>query len=107
MILLDLHMPCRRQSCVNPNLTETLEKKNQNSKLAETYHLLLEIGDIKRLCIGIKSLPEADFEALKENLMEKLCESDCENAAPVELTPEQEDAATYLFRISGNWEGFL
>ena len=115
-------------------LAETLEKKAMNSKMGATYKQLKDICDSKRLAVGIKSLPEEEFAALQQAIVEKSQENENENEIN-ELTPEQqdalrwviwmaipsmdgkavvvefafpgEDAATYLFRKESEWERFL
>jgi hypothetical protein len=114
-----------------PTIVQTLEKKALNSKMAASYQQLKNICDYARLAVGIKALPEEEFAALKQQLLEKLNEN---AEQTVELTPEQEDAlrwviwaaipskdgktavvefafpgedaATYLFSIN-EWEHFL
>lgn len=117
-------------------LAEILEAKVRNSKMCATYEQLKNICDHEHLAVGIKSLPEEDFEALKQALVEKLNENAEESAEEsAELTFEQEDAlrwviwavilskdgktavaefsfpgedaATYLFRADLEWERFL
>ncbi len=98
-------------------LSEAIEEKVRNSKMGSTYEQLKTICDCECRAVGIKSLPDEEFEALKLIRIEKLnenaeantkeaAEADMEantdakmgRAAEVnvekaaELTAEQEDA---------------
>jgi hypothetical protein len=82
-------------------LADTLEKKARNSKMGSTYEQLKMICDHERIAVGIKSLPEEEFEALKQAMTEKLAENAAANPeanmdAPAELTAEQEDALRWI-----------
>jgi hypothetical protein len=56
-------------------LAGVIEKKIRNSKAAPTYEQLKEICDHERLAVGIKCLPDEEFEALKQAETEKLNEN--------------------------------
>lgn len=82
-------------------LTGAIEKKARNSKAAPTYEQLKEICDHEHLAVGIKCLPDEEFEALKQAEIEKLNENADANLSAgtgendggaAELTAEQEDA---------------
>lgn len=116
-------------------LSGAIEKKVMNSKAAATYRQLKEICDPERLAVGIKCLPDEEFEALKQAELEKISDAGGSAGGASELTAEQEDAlrwaiwiaipskdgrtavvefsipgedaATYLFKADPAWDQFL
>lgn len=113
-------------------LKNSLVRKAKNSKMAAYYSKLLELGKRSKLALGLKALDEETIEELKVALLEKLnANSDKEitltaeqedslkwiviaiipsadsRFAIVEFAFPNEDAATYVFRISGDFESFL
>jgi|LSQX01.1.fsa_nt_gb hypothetical protein len=111
---------------------KAIEDKVRNSKMGTAIEQLKVICDYDQLAVGIKSVPEEEFEALRQAQLDKLNESG-QNVE--ELTPKQEDAlrwalwaviptkdgkkavvefslpgedaATFIFKVDSEWSRFI
>ncbi|MFA5450838.1 MAG: hypothetical protein WC231_02445 [Dehalococcoidales bacterium] len=110
-----------------PSLAKSIKEKIKTSRIADTFKLLQEIGEGKKLLVGIKEKPsvmkddEKEADTLVDTEAEENQPSESEtnkpeyaiwiitpskdnNAAILELAlPGEEAAATYIFRTEGNF----
>ncbi len=80
-----------------PVLAEAIEKKVRNSKAGSTYEQLKAICNHEHLAVGIKCLPDEEFEALKQAEIERV-QKLAENA---EVNPGAGKGACEVAGVSG------
>ena len=123
-----LSAPIGKLRSIAPSFTAELEKIISDSRLRDTYPVLKQICAEHRLYVGLKpaDMKEPEAAAITETKTgEVATDSDCkEKRAPepilwlvaydeslknaaVELAlPDDEAAATYLYRVQGGWQRF-